>query len=151
MNRPRTGRQASLKLCIRAIVGSVSSAQLTDRYSAVAQDPRLGASKLPTMVEHQGQQSFSNPFALPSRSNTNFFSINPEIAHHILDLAVAEKNLDGTQIAGRPVDDRRLGSPEREGAIFASHQANPGQPFIDKSSILAAARGPVMIDPAWKD
>lgn len=36
------------------------------------------------------------------------FHIDPEIAHRVLDLAMTEKDLDGTEVAGRPVDDRRL-------------------------------------------
>ena len=35
-------------------------------------------------------------------------------------------------------------------AVLASHQANPGHTFIDKSSILAGAEMPIMINPARK-
>lgn len=64
---------------------------------------------------------------------------------------MAEKYLDGAQIAGRPVDDRRLGPPQRVGAIFASHQANPAHPLINKPGKLAGAEVSVAIDPAWED
>ncbi len=37
------------------------------------------------------------------------FHVDPEIADSVLDLAMAEKDLDGTKVAGRPVDDRRPG------------------------------------------
>ena len=40
------------------------------------------------------------------------FHVDPEIAHRILDLAMTEKDLDGAQVARRPVDDRRLRSPK---------------------------------------
>ncbi|OBV12391.1 hypothetical protein I603_0522 [Erythrobacter dokdonensis DSW-74] len=36
-------------------------------------------------------------------------------------------------------------------AVFARHQANSGDPFIDKPRILAGAKVPVAIDSAWKD
>ena len=38
------------------------------------------------------------------------FHVDPEIAHRVLDLAMTEKNLDGTKVAGRPLDDRCLRS-----------------------------------------
>lgn len=53
------------------------------------------------------------------------FYVDPEIAHRILGLTVTKKNLGGTRIAGRPIDDRRLGLPKRVCAVFASYQAKP--------------------------
>lgn len=79
------------------------------------------------------------------------FHVDPEIAHRILDLAMTGKDLDGAQVAGRPVDDRRLRSPKRVGAMLASHQTAPCHPFVDKPGILAGAEMPFMINPAWKD
>lgn len=32
------------------------------------------------------------------------FHVNPEIAHRVFDLAMTKKDLDGTEVAGRPVD-----------------------------------------------
>lgn len=40
------------------------------------------------------------------------FHVNPEIAHRIFDLAMPEKDLHGTEVAGRPVDDRCLRPPK---------------------------------------
>jgi hypothetical protein len=40
------------------------------------------------------------------------FHVDPKVAHGILDLTMPEKDLDGTKVAGRPVDDRRLRSAE---------------------------------------
>ena len=79
------------------------------------------------------------------------FHIDPEIAHRILDLAMSEKDLNGTQVAGCPVDYRCLRSPKRVCAILASHQTDPCHPFIDKPGILAGAEMPIMINPAGKD
>lgn len=36
------------------------------------------------------------------------FHVDPEIAHRVLDLAMTEKDLDRTQVAGCPIDDRRF-------------------------------------------
>ena len=36
------------------------------------------------------------------------FHVDPEIANRVLDFAMTKKNLDGTKVAGRPVDDRCL-------------------------------------------
>lgn len=51
------------------------------------------------------------------------FHINPEGAHRILDLAVTEKNLDGMEIAGRPVDDGCL--------LFFGHCGGLSRAFVD--------------------
>jgi hypothetical protein len=57
--------------------------------------------------------------------------VNSKVADSVLDLAGAEQDLDGAQIARRPVADRCLGSAKRLGAILTSYQANPRYPFID--------------------
>ena len=79
------------------------------------------------------------------------FDVDAEIAHCVLDLAMTEKDLDGTKVAGRPVYDRCLRSAKRVRAILASHKTDAGHPFIDKPCILAGAEMPIMIDPAGKD
>ena len=38
--------------------------------------------------------------------------VDPKIADRVLDLAVAEKDLDGRKLTGRSIDDRCLGSAE---------------------------------------
>jgi hypothetical protein len=38
--------------------------------------------------------------------------INAEIPHSALDLSVTKQKLDGAQIAGAPIDQRRLRSPQ---------------------------------------
>jgi len=43
-----------------------------------------------------------------SRRGKRVFRVDPEIANRVLDFAMTEKNLDGTKVAGRPVDDRCL-------------------------------------------
>jgi hypothetical protein len=62
------------------------------------------------------------------------FDVDSEIAHRILDFTMAKKDLDGTKVAGGPVDDRSLGPPKRVGAIFASHQTHPRNPIIASTS-----------------
>ena len=79
------------------------------------------------------------------------FHVNPEITHCALNLAMTEKDLDGTKVAGRPIDDRCLRSAKRVRAILASHHADPCHPFIDEPGILAAAEMPIMINSAGKD
>ena len=74
--------------------------------------------------------------------------VDSKIAHRILDLAMTEKDLDCSQIAGRPVDDRCLRSPERVGAILAPHQTDPCHPFVDNPSILPRAQAPIVINSA---
>ena len=43
--------------------------------------------------------------------------LDAEIPDGALDLGVAEQELDRPQIAGAPVDQRYLGSPQRVGAV----------------------------------
>jgi hypothetical protein len=77
--------------------------------------------------------------------------VNSEVSDRILDLAMAEEDLDGAQVAGRPVDDRRLRSAKRMGANFTSHQANSRHPLIDKPGILPGAEVTIVIYSAWED
>ena len=57
--------------------------------------------------------------ALPRTSNVNLLRygegivhINAEIPHSALYLGVTKQKLDGAQIAGAPIDQRRLRSPQ---------------------------------------
>lgn len=68
-----------------------------------------------------GQGSVGSPPVARGADCSNFsvlgegqriFYVDSEIAYRIFDLAVAEKDLNGTKIASRPIDDRRLGSPK---------------------------------------
>lgn len=77
--------------------------------------------------------------------------IDPEIADRILNLAMTEKDLDSSQIAGRPIDDRCLRAPKRVGAIVTAHKADTCHPFVDKPSILPSAQVCIVIDPAWEN
>ena len=57
--------------------------------------------------------------ALPGNSDINLFCyrkrivyLDPEASHGALDLRVAKQELDSTQIARSPIDQRRLGPAE---------------------------------------
>ncbi len=123
-----------------------------------------GESCLSKYSRGEAGKSQSNPRLAPRRGRgangsdlcvfgkgKRVFHVDPEIAHRILDLAMAEKDLDSTQVAGRPIDDRCLRPPKRVRTIFASHQTDPCYPFIDKAGILTCADMPIVIDPARKD
>ena len=73
------------------------------------------------------------------RKGKRVFHVHPEIAHCVLDLAT--KDLDGTNVAGSPVDDRCLRSAKGVRGILASHQTDTCYPFIDEPGILASAEG----------
>lgn len=85
------------------------------------------------------------------RQSECIFNVDAEIADSILDLAMAEQDLNGAQVTSRPVDDRRLRSAKRVGAIFASYQTNPSHPFINEPGILPRAEVTIMVNPAWED
>jgi len=79
------------------------------------------------------------------------FHIDPKIADRIFDLAMTKQDLDGTKVAGCPVDYRCLRTAEGVRAILTSHQADPCHPFVDEPGILTGAKMPFMIDLAGKD
>jgi hypothetical protein len=70
------------------------------------------------------------------------FHVDPKVADGIIDLAMAEEDLDSTKVASRPIDDRRLGTPKRVGAILTSYQTHSRYLFIHEASILAGAEMP---------
>ena len=72
----------------------------------------------------------------PGISDINLFCyrkrivyLDPEVSHGALDLRVAKQELDSTQIARSPIDQRRLGSAERMGAKELRVQADAGNPL----------------------
>ena len=77
--------------------------------------------------------------------------IHTEISNGVLDLAVAEQELNGSKVAGAFIYNRRFGSPERMGSIFLMPQAYSLHPLIDEASILAGAEVIAMVDPARKN
>jgi hypothetical protein len=79
------------------------------------------------------------------------FHVHPKVADGIIDLAIVEQDLDGTKVASRPIDDRRLGEPKRVGAILTSYQTHSPHPFIHDAAILAGAEMPSTVNPAEKD
>jgi hypothetical protein len=78
-------------------------------------------------------------------------NIDAQTSNGAFNLGVAQKNLNGAQVASPPVNDGRFGSAQRVGAIVLSEQSNPGHPLINKSCILPGADMTGVIDPARKD
>lgn len=64
-------------------------------------------SQRPCLVSHRKRALMGSNLGILGQGK-RVFHVNPEIAHRVLDLAMTEKELDGTKVAGRPVDDRRL-------------------------------------------
>jgi hypothetical protein len=63
---------------------------------------------------------------------------------------MTKQNLHGSQITGRFVDDRRLGSPHRMSIIVFLWQTDPGDPFVNQTSILPGAHMESMVTAAGK-
>ena len=76
--------------------------------------------------------------------------VDTKISDGILDLAVTEQNLNGSQIPRGLVDNRRLGSAQRVRAVFLRRQANGANPFVHQASILPGAEMAIRMDAAWK-
>ena len=73
----------------------------------------------------------------------SIFDIHAEIAHGVLDLGVAQQDLDSSNVAGRPVNYRCLGPPQGMRAVFGFPQTDRGDPLVNK------ARGDGGARPAW--
>lgn len=84
------------------------------------------------------------------RQDKSILNVDPEIADRVLNLGVAEQNLDRPQISGRSVDHGRLGAPHGVGAVFFPPQPDRGDPFVDEASILPRAHRMAGTDPAWE-
>ncbi len=77
--------------------------------------------------------------------------VDAQIANRALDLRMTEQNLHGAQVTRLLVDDRRLGSAERMGAVVLRAQSDPGHPFINEPGVLPGADVVHVINPARKD
>lgn len=80
----------------------------------------------------------------------SILDIYAEVPDSALDFRVPEKDLDGTQISGRPVDDRCLRSTQRVRAVVFTPQADTCDPLIDQTRILPSTDVVRMIDAAGK-
>jgi hypothetical protein len=66
-----------------------------------------------------------------------FIHLDAEISDRALDLRVTEQELNGPQVAGASVDQRRFGPRERVCAEQLGVQSDAGDPSGDKPCILA--------------
>lgn len=67
--------------------------------------------------------------------------VDAEVPDRALDLRMAEQDLNGGEISGLLVDDRRLGPPQRVRSGALPTQSNAGDPLIpiaDPNSMLQA-------------
>ena len=126
------------------------SAPIVSCGSAGTREPPLCPKKRGEVAPRRKQGANESDFSIFGKGK-RVFHVDAEIAHCILDLAMTEKDLDGAEVAGRPVYDRSLRSAKRVRTILASHQTDAGHPFTDKPCILAGAEMPTMINPAGKN
>ena len=75
------------------------------------------------------------------RYRERVIDLNAQISDGALDLCVAEQELDGPKIAGAPIDQRRLRSPEGMGTEKPRFKSDSGNPFRDKPRVLACRHG----------
>ena len=75
-------------------------------------------------------------------------NVDTEVSNGALNLGVAEEDLDCSQIAGRLVDDRRLGSAQRMRAVFLGMQSNADDPLAHEPCVLPRAHMRHLIVPA---
>lgn len=63
---------------------------------------------------------------------------------------MSEQYLDGSQVACRLVDQRRLGSAQGVGAILLRRQADSRHPLIDEPCVSAGAQVTIRSNPTWE-
>ena len=73
------------------------------------------------------------------RYRERVIDLNAQISDGALDLCVAEQELDGPKIAGAPIDQRRLRSPEGMGAEKPRFKSDSGNPFRDKPRVCSVS------------
>lgn len=78
----------------------------------------------------------------PGRSDVDFLCnlygvvyFDTEVANGALDLGVAKKLLNGTQIAGPPIDQRGFGSPNRVRTELQRVATDARNPFTDETRV----------------
>ena len=62
--------------------------------------------------------------------------LDPEVSDSALKFAVTQEKLDGPEIPGAPIDQRRFGTPQRMSAVSSRIQSNRRHPRPDDSGIL---------------
>lgn len=78
------------------------------------------------------------------------FDIDAQIPYRVLDLRMAQQDLDRSQVAGGLVDHRCLRATKRMRAVLGTPKSDGIDPLVDKPGILACAEMANMIDAAWK-
>jgi len=78
------------------------------------------------------------------------FDVGAYVANRVLDLGMAEKDLNRSRVPRCLVDDRGLGSTERMCPVFTDSQADRFDPLIDQRRILPRAWMTSLIDAACK-
>src|SRR5215471_3155507 len=85
----------------------------------------------------------------PGISDVNLFryrerviNLDAEVSDGTLDFRMAEQELDRTQVASAPVDQRYLGAPKRVGAVDARIEADACDPLGDEPRVLPRCHAP---------
>src|SRR5215510_4734789 len=93
----------------------------------------------------------------PSTSDVNLFrycdrivDLDAKIAHRTLDLSVTEQELDGPQVAGAPVDLRRLRPSQRMRPEQPRIEPDAADPFGYKPRVLACRHAATAVSAARK-
>jgi len=76
--------------------------------------------------------------------------VHAEVSYSVLDLRVAQQDLDRPEIAGGLVDHRRFRATKRVRPVFGAAKSDRVDPLIHQTSILPRAKVPRVVDAARK-
>jgi hypothetical protein len=85
------------------------------------------------------------------RERQGIIDFDPEVTDGALDLGMSEEQLDRSQIAGRTVDLRRLGTAHRMRAIGAAVHPGTLDPALYDAGVLAGCPMRLIVDSARKN
>lgn len=127
---------------------------LPEEWQAADCHPLLAASVIVELRQKRPSEHARRPQVLSDfdalGQDKSILNVDPEIPDRVLDLGMAEQNLDRTQISSRAVDHGRFGAPHGVGAVVFPPQSDRGDPFIDEPGILPRAHRMAGTDTAWK-
>jgi uncharacterized protein (DUF1778 family) len=105
-----------------------------------------GVERLPCPKEEPKASDFR-----PLGKCNRVVNVHAKVAHSVFDVRMTKQDLDGAQVAGRLVDQRRLRPSHRVRAVLSNVQSDRADPLVNQSGILAGAQVAHVVHAARED